>query len=209
MQGNALRRVLVVRCLRPADKERVHYRSTVGQVWEYLDWAYMRQDVFLHNLMKPVLAFKELGEKNCRALEEYLDLLLRTFDIAEEAGMLPIVLHQNNLWSMYENWPHGEQAKWCTHAKRFDIMDQPEEFRRYINSWYYVVATLASQVAISSPDKRTAKAGKGVVESPPEGHGECSDPAGSYWATSVATDARLLGGECKQGGTPTGEVLTV
>jgi hypothetical protein len=40
MQGNALRRVLVKRCLWLADKERVLYRSTVGQVWEYLDQAY-------------------------------------------------------------------------------------------------------------------------------------------------------------------------
>jgi hypothetical protein len=84
----------------------------VAQVWEYLDRAYQRQDVFLHDLMKPVFAHKEIGEKNYRALEEYLDLLIRTFDIAEEAGMLPVVLHMNNLRPMYEKWPHCEQAKW-------------------------------------------------------------------------------------------------
>ncbi len=54
--------MLVERCLQPADKERVRYRSPVGQVWEYLYRAYMRQDVFLHDLMKPIHAFKELGE---------------------------------------------------------------------------------------------------------------------------------------------------
>jgi hypothetical protein len=102
------------------DKERVRYRSTVAQGLEYLDRAYQRQDVFLHDLMKPVLAHKEIGEKNYRALEEYLDLLIRTFDMAEEAGMLPVVLHMNNLRPMYEKWPHGEQAKWWTHAERFD-----------------------------------------------------------------------------------------
>jgi hypothetical protein len=69
----------------------------------------MRQDVFLHNLMKPIYAHKE---KNYRGLEEYLDLLIWTFDIAEEAGMLPIILHMNNLRPMYEKWPHGEQARW-------------------------------------------------------------------------------------------------
>jgi hypothetical protein len=74
-----------------------------------------RQDVFLHDLMKPALAHKEIGEKNYRALEEYLDLLIRTFDIAEEAGMLPVVLHMNNLQPMYEKWPHGEQAMLWTH----------------------------------------------------------------------------------------------
>jgi hypothetical protein len=58
LQGDALRRVLVDCCLRPADKERVRYRSTVAQVWEYLDRAYHQQDVFLYDLMKPVLAHK-------------------------------------------------------------------------------------------------------------------------------------------------------
>jgi hypothetical protein len=76
LQGDALRRVLVERCLHTADRERVLYRSTAAQVWEYLDWAYKQQDVFLHDLMKPVLAHKEIGEKNYRALEEYLDLLI-------------------------------------------------------------------------------------------------------------------------------------
>jgi hypothetical protein len=45
----------------------------VALVWEYMDRAYQRQDVFLHDLMKPVLAHKEIGEKNYWALEEYLD----------------------------------------------------------------------------------------------------------------------------------------
>jgi hypothetical protein len=84
----------------PADKERVRYRSTAGRVWEYLDRAYMRQDVFLHDLMKLVLTHKEIGRKSYRSLEEYLDLLIQTFDIAEEAGMLPIALHMNNLRPM-------------------------------------------------------------------------------------------------------------
>jgi hypothetical protein len=62
LQGDALRRVLVDRCLRPVDRERVRYRSTVAQVWEYLDRAYQRQDVFLHDLMKPVLAHREITD---------------------------------------------------------------------------------------------------------------------------------------------------
>ncbi len=110
--------------------------------------------MFLHDLMKPVLAHKEIGEKNYRALEEYLDLLIRTFDIAEEAGMLPVVLHMNNLWPMYEKWPHGKQAKWWTHAERFDVMQQPLEFRRYIMKRYRVVATLASHMVIASTSRQ-------------------------------------------------------
>jgi hypothetical protein len=88
--------------------------------------------------------------------------------------MLPIILHQNNLRPMYEKWPHGEQAKWWTHAERFDIMVQPEEFRWYISYQYYVVAMLASHVAISSRRKtarslRMARAEKGAAESLPRG----------------------------------------
>jgi hypothetical protein len=73
-------------------------------VWAYLDYAYLRMDTFLHDLMKPVNAVRDISDKNCRALEEYLDLLIRTFDIAKDATMLPIVLHQNNLLPMYEKW---------------------------------------------------------------------------------------------------------
>ncbi len=67
-----------------------------------------------------------------------MDLLIRTIDIAEETGMLPIRV------PMYEKWPDGEQAKWWMHAEQFDIMQQPLEFRRYIMERYRVVATLAS-----------------------------------------------------------------
>ncbi len=121
----------------------------MAQVWEYLDRAYQQQDVFLHDLMKPVLAHKEISEKNYRALEEYLDLLIRTFDIAKEAGMLSVVLHMNNLRPMYEKWQHEEHAKWWTHAERFDIMLHLLEFRRYIMERYRVVATLASNTVIA------------------------------------------------------------
>ncbi len=41
-------------CLRPADKKRFQYKSNMDQVWEYLDRAYLRQDTFLHDLMKQV-----------------------------------------------------------------------------------------------------------------------------------------------------------
>jgi hypothetical protein len=80
-------RILLERRLRPADKKRVRYRASAMQVWEYLDRTYMRQDVFLHDLMKPIYPHKEIGEKNYRGQEEYLDLLIQTFHIAEEGRM--------------------------------------------------------------------------------------------------------------------------
>jgi hypothetical protein len=46
------------------------------QVWWYLDPTYMRQDVFMYNLMKPIYAHKKIGEKNYRGLE---DLRIRYF----------------------------------------------------------------------------------------------------------------------------------
>jgi hypothetical protein len=69
LQGDTLRRVLVDCFLSPAPRERIRYRSTVAQVWEYLDRAYQQQDVFLHDLMKPVLAQKEISKKNYQALD--------------------------------------------------------------------------------------------------------------------------------------------
>ncbi len=52
----------------------------------------LRQNISDHY----VLGHKEIGEKNYRALQVYLDLLIQTFDITEDAGMLPTVLHRNN-----------------------------------------------------------------------------------------------------------------
>jgi hypothetical protein len=111
LQGTALPRVLVDRCLKPADK----------------DQAYLRLDTFLHDLMKPVNAVRDISDKNYRALEEYLDLLIRTFDIAKDATMLPIVLHQNNLLPMYEKWPYREQARQSTHSEIYNILEPPAE----------------------------------------------------------------------------------
>jgi hypothetical protein len=65
----------VDRCLSSADKEQVRFRSIVDQVWEYLDQAYLRQDAFLHDLMKAEHAVNYVSDKNYRLLEEYLDLL--------------------------------------------------------------------------------------------------------------------------------------
>ncbi len=68
--------------------------------------------------------------------------------------MLPIILDMNNLRPMYEKCPRGEQARWWTHAERFNPMQQPEEFRQFILTQYHAVAMLASHVAISSTISR-------------------------------------------------------
>jgi hypothetical protein len=85
--------VLVDWYLRPANKKQVWYQSNADQVWEYLDWAFLRQNSFLHDLMNPVHTVREISDKNYWAQKVYLDLLILTFDIAEDAGMLPTVLH--------------------------------------------------------------------------------------------------------------------
>jgi hypothetical protein len=107
LKGDALRRVLVEPCLQPADKEHVHYRSSLDQ---YLVWAYLRQDTFLHNFMKPFHAIRRMGRNNYQSFEEFLDLMIRTFDIPEEARMLPILLHQNNLRPMHKNGLIGSRS---------------------------------------------------------------------------------------------------
>ncbi len=45
-------------------KEMVRYKSTVTQVWEYLDRAYLYQDTYLHDLMKLVQAVRDISDKN-------------------------------------------------------------------------------------------------------------------------------------------------
>jgi hypothetical protein len=44
LRGEALQRVLMGCCLRPANNEQVRYKASVGQVWKYLDRAHLRQD---------------------------------------------------------------------------------------------------------------------------------------------------------------------
>ncbi len=90
-------------------------------------------------------------------METITGLWKSTFDIAKDAVMLPIVLHQNNLRPMFEKWLHGEQARWWTHAQKHDILDQPVAFRGYIRMRYQVVATLASQAAISAASRRCGR----------------------------------------------------
>jgi hypothetical protein len=46
---------------------------------------------------------------------------------------------------------------WWTHAERFDIMQQPLEFRRYIMERYRVVATLASNMVIASTSRSSTQ----------------------------------------------------
>jgi hypothetical protein len=41
-----------------------------------------------------------MGNRDYQALKEYLDLLIQNFDIAEDAGLLPIFLQLNNLRPM-------------------------------------------------------------------------------------------------------------
>ncbi len=83
---------------------------------------------FLHELMKPVHSTKEVEDWDFRALEEYLDLLIHIFDNAEDARLLHIFMHLNNLRPMYEKWPHDEQTRWWVHAEGFSLLNQFLEF---------------------------------------------------------------------------------
>jgi hypothetical protein len=41
-----------------------------------------------------------------------MELIIRTFDIAEDASMLGTLMHQVNLVPMFEKWPHSEWTRW-------------------------------------------------------------------------------------------------
>jgi hypothetical protein len=62
-----------------------------------LNQAYLRKDTFDNDLMRLFHMAKKIREKNCQLPGEFLDLMIRIYDIAEGAGMLTILLHQNNL----------------------------------------------------------------------------------------------------------------
>jgi hypothetical protein len=98
--------------------------------------------------MQPIAKSRPVLDKDWKALEENLELLLHTFKHAWESGMMSIVLHVNTLQMMYQKWPAGDQAKWWMAVTGVSPMDQPEAFLKYIEKRYPVVSMLASQVAI-------------------------------------------------------------
>jgi hypothetical protein len=57
----------------------------------------MRSVTILHDLLKPIHANGEMAENNLEFVEEYLDLLIKTLEMAEAASMLLVVLNINNL----------------------------------------------------------------------------------------------------------------
>ena len=63
--------------------------------------------------------------------------------------MLDIPLHVNNMQPMFEKWPHAEQTRWLVKAAGMSLQSQPVEFRKHIREQYQVVATIASQAAIT------------------------------------------------------------
>jgi hypothetical protein len=57
----------------------------------------VRQDTFLHDLMQPVNTARAIPVRDWKALGLNLELLLHTLEHAKESGMMPVVLHINNL----------------------------------------------------------------------------------------------------------------
>jgi len=149
LKADSLKRIMLERCLPEEVKERVQFKRTIEDIWKYLDIAYNRPDVFLHDLMAPVNAARTISDGNWRGLEAHMDFLRRTFEHADDSGMTPVVLHYNNLKVMYGRWPAGDQTRWWVKAAGLSPMEQPEALRRFVESRYDVVAMLASQRAIS------------------------------------------------------------
>ena len=130
LKGDSLKRIMLERCLPAEVKERVLFKRTIEEIWKYLDTAYNRPDVFLHDLMEPIRSARTMAAEDWRSLEHHMDLLRRTFEHADDAGMTAVVLHHNNLEVMYGKWPSAEQTKWWKKAATVDPLDQPLAFRR-------------------------------------------------------------------------------
>ncbi len=75
---------------------------------------------------------RPLPDKDWKALEENLELLLHTFEHSRESGIMLTVLHVNTLQLMYQKWLAGKQAKWWIAATGFLLTDQLEAFLKYI-----------------------------------------------------------------------------
>ena len=97
LNGDSLKRIMLERCLPREVKERVQCKKTIEDIWKYLDMAFNRPDVVLHDLMSLVNSAKIISDRDWKGLEAHMDLLRRTFEHTDDSGMTPVVLHHNNL----------------------------------------------------------------------------------------------------------------
>jgi hypothetical protein len=97
-----LKRVLSERCLPDNIKEKIQFKRSMNEVWKFLDITFLKPDTFFHELMQPIAKARPVPDKDWKALEENLELLLHTFKHARESGMMPIVLHVHTLQMMYQ-----------------------------------------------------------------------------------------------------------
>jgi len=154
-----LKRVLMTKCLPDDIKEDIRFKKTMEEVWEFLDTTFVKPNTFFHELMRPISMAKEVPEKDWKALEKNLKLLLCTFEQAREADMLGIVLHINTIQQMYEKWPYSEQVRWYSETDEVLPVDQPGVFMQYIKKRYRKVSTLAAQMAILHDSGRGGSGG--------------------------------------------------
>ena len=92
LKEHHLKRVLGEQCL-PGDlKDRIQFKETMKEVWEFLDTAFVKPNQFFNELMQPITTAKVVQERDWKALEKNMELLQHTFEQAWEAGMLEIIL---------------------------------------------------------------------------------------------------------------------
>ena len=171
LKEHHLKRVLREQCLPDDLKDRIQFKETMKEVWEFLDTAFVKPNQFFNELMQPITTAKVVQERDWKALEKNMELLQHTFEQAREAGMLEIVLHVTTVDQMIKKWPYNEQVRWWEQTVEVSPMDQPEELRRYIKKRYPVVAALAAQMEIQyggGQQKGVVNAASAVASGPPK-----------------------------------------
>jgi hypothetical protein len=93
-----------------------------------LNNAFVRPDTFLHYLIHPVSTARAVLERDWKALELHLDLLLHTLEHAKELGMMPVVLHVNNLKHVYGKWLVSEKTRLWVAAAGIFPLSSPKTF---------------------------------------------------------------------------------
>ena len=143
-----LKRVLEEKCLPEEVKDRITFKETMEEVWEFLDLTFIRPNQYIVDLMKPIQGARELAQGDFRGLERHMEMLLHTFERAKEAGMLDLVLHVQTLQPMFEKWPQSEQIRWWRVASEVPPSEQPRRFMEFVKKQYPQVAMLAGQSAL-------------------------------------------------------------
>jgi hypothetical protein len=77
-------------CLPDNIKDKTEFKRSMEEIWKFMVSTLSKPDTFFHDLMQLITKAKVVLDKDWKALESNMKLLLQTFEHASESGMMSI-----------------------------------------------------------------------------------------------------------------------